>query len=71
MVKLRQKVKFDPFKGIRSYGVAVGDIEVVGTVVYINFTHRWFEVSYPPADGNVKTSFKFDEVGKNVFIVQE
>ena len=70
MIKLRQKVRFDPFKGIRSYGVSVGEVEVEGTVVYINFAHRWFEVEYPTADGKVKTSFKFDDIGDLVTIVK-
>lgn len=70
MIKLRQKVRFDPFKGIRSYGIGVGEIEVEGTVVYINFEHRWFEVEYPTADGKVKTAFKFDDVGDLVKIVK-
>lgn len=71
MIKLGQEVEFDPFAGIRLCGLSDTRTIVTGKVIYINAPHRWFEVEYPTADGKVKTSFKFDEIGKAVTIVEE
>jgi hypothetical protein len=65
MVKVGQKVRFDPFYGMKGYGVEVCREEVTGTVVMINHKHKWFLVAY----GNNRTSFRFDDIGELVTIV--
>ena len=64
MIKVGQKVKFDPFDTIRGYGVEVCHGEVVGTVVDVNYEHKWFSVQY----GKLRTSFKFCDIDDKVHI---
>lgn len=58
-VRIGQTVIFDPFKGHRCYGSADLHVKIVGTVIYINYEHRWFSVQY---DGNKRMSFNFNDV---------
>lgn len=56
---------FDPFGYIQSFGSTdVKGKKVTGTVIYVNKPHKWFLVEY----GDVRTSFKFWEVGTAVTI---
>lgn len=68
MVKIGQKVRFDPFETIT--GFASGDSKgklVTGTVVMVNTAHRWFCVEY--GDLGLRTSFFFDDIGKAVEVI--
>ncbi len=66
MVKVGQKVQFDPF----SYSIGYGSDgcrgkKVIGKVVYVNYAHGWFSVDY---EGQ-RFSFKFCELGDTVKVV--
>lgn len=67
MVCVDDKVKFDPFEFITGFGVSdyKGNY-VTGTVVSVNYGHKWFSVEYGcPA---LRTSFNFCDIGKSVKI---
>ncbi len=64
-VVIGQKVRFDPFYDIT--GFASEDFRggrVRGTVVYVNYPHKWFSVEY--GKPKARTSFKFCDIGKFV-----
>jgi hypothetical protein len=66
MVVVGDTVCFDPFEEITGFGSNdnKGNI-VAGTVVFVNYDHKWFSVEY----GNKqRTSFKFCDIGKAVKI---
>ena len=69
MIKMNQKVEFDPFAGIHFAGIPNEREVVTGTVRYINKLHHWFSVEYGDDEGKRRISFKFDDIGKNVNIV--
>lgn len=66
-IETGQKVRFDPFSHIQSFGSS--DIKgrfVTGTIVYVNKRNKWFSVEYgSPA---LRTSFKFCDIGNGVTI---
>lgn len=67
MVKVGQKVRFDPFGAIT--GFASEDNRgrmLTGTVVMVNVPHKWFSVEY--GDPKMRTSFKFCDIGQVVTI---
>jgi hypothetical protein len=66
-ISVGQKVRFDPFKGIKGFdiGAFLGNV-VTGTVVMVNEPHQWFSVEY--GDPKMLTSFKFSDIGKDVLI---
>lgn len=67
MIKVGQKVRFDPLSHIT--GFASGDCRgnyVTGTVVYVNYPHKWFSVWY--GTPKARASFKFCEIGTAVTI---
>lgn len=65
MVKVGQKVRFDPFYCASGMGAeAVRGNPVTGTVVYINWAHDWFSVEY--GEPKQMASFKFFDIGKDV-----
>lgn len=67
MVKVGQKVRFDPLCCVTGFSAeAVRGNLVTGTVVYVNELHNWFSVEY----GNPKqrASFKFCDIGQGVKI---
>ncbi len=67
MIKVGQKVRFDPFAEVMGFGIEEnrGDY-VTGTVVAVYPRGQWFSVEY----GNpiARTSFKFCDIGKEVKI---
>lgn len=67
MIEIGQKVRFDFFDQVNFGGYTEVDTERVGTVTEIHEEHRWFSVEY---DGPRRISFKFDDIGKSVFIVE-
>ena len=68
MVCVGQKVIFRMYKGVEFLNLIfqVGDV-IEGTVIEINDEHKWFRVEYGP--NNLKTCFKFCDIGKRVEIV--
>ena len=64
MIKVGQKVRFDPFESLTGNDIDTIRKKVTGTVVYINAKHRWFSVVY--GNGRFHISFHFCEIGKKV-----
>ena len=65
MVIIGDTVEFDPFETIT--GFASDDCRgnyVTGTVVYVNYEHKWFSVEY--GDPKARTSFNFCDIGTAV-----
>ena len=72
MVVIDDKVIFDPFKQIT--GFASEDSKgklVLGTVVMVNYEHKWFAVEYECGGEKQRTSFKFSQIGKDVLVCGE
>ena len=69
MITVGQKVKFDPFQHVGGYGTSdLLGTKVTGTVVEVHEDHRWFSVEY--GDPKQRTSFLFDDIGKDVKILK-
>lgn len=65
MIKVGQKVRFDPFKELKGFGAEDNRGKMVtGTVVMVNYEHKWFSVEY--GDPKMRTSFKFCDIGSVV-----
>ena len=64
MIKVGQRVRFNPFSSVKDPVERI-QASTVGTVVWINVPHQWFSVRY---GNNQRTSFKFCEIGQNVHI---
>lgn len=65
MVTVDDKVTFDPFAEVT--GFASEDNKgnfVTGSVVYVNYEHKWFSVEY--GNPKTRTSFKFCDIGTAV-----
>jgi hypothetical protein len=57
-------VRFDALAAVKS-GVEKAKADTTGTVVFINERHKWFSVAHSE---NQRISFKFSEIGQNVFL---
>jgi hypothetical protein len=67
MVRVGQKVKFDPAAYVTGHGAAEERGKIVtGVVVYVNTHHKWFSVEY--SEHKLRTSFKFCDIGDKVQI---
>lgn len=67
MVIIGQKVRFDPLRDVSGFGAAdVRGKFVTGTVVYVNYGHRWFSVEY--GEHKQRISFNFPDIGNVVTI---
>lgn len=67
MVKVGQKVRFDPYGYVEGFGsLDIRGNEVVGIVVLVNHKHRWFSVVY--GEPQQRTSFLFSDIGEAVTI---
>ena len=67
MIRVGQKVRFDPFKEIAGFGSNDNRGKpVTGTVVMVNVPHKWFSVEY--GNPKARASFKFCDIGKVVNI---
>ena len=68
MVFVNDRVRFDPFKGISGFASDSSRGKyVIGTVVYVNYGHKWFSVEYGcPA---MRTSFNFADIGRVVKVI--
>lgn len=64
MIKVGQRVVFDPYKEIKGFDKEAYSREVIGEVVYVNFPHRWFGVVW--GNPKLRTSFKFSSIGEEV-----
>lgn len=71
MIKSGQKVRIDPFKDMRTYGMSMTTGLVDGVVKYVHPTHCWFNVEYGDSEGKRLISYKFDEIGKSVRLVKD
>lgn len=69
MIKVGQKVRFNPYHGVKQSGFGVENDVAEGVVHYVHPTNRWFNIKYNGGDGPMLTGFKFDDIGKNVKIV--
>ena len=68
-VKIGDKVRFNPFKGINTTGFsAAKTVRVIGTVIEIYPEHGWFAVRYKLGGVKQRTSFNFSDIGVNVRI---
>jgi hypothetical protein len=68
MVKVGQKVRFDPLDFITGMGSeAVRGNQVTGTVVMVHEDHKWFSVEY--GNPKTRTSFKFCDIGQAVKVI--
>ena len=64
MIKVGQKVRFDPFECLSGAGSEGIRRKVSGTVDLVNSKHRWFSVIYD--EGKSRISFCFADIGKTV-----
>ena len=64
MIQVGQKVRFDALYGVKQ-SIEKVSAPTVGTVAYVNEPHKWFSVQYGE---NQRTSFKFFEIGQNVYL---
>ena len=64
MIKVGQKVRFDPFESLTGNDIDTIRKRVTGTVVFVNMKHRWFSVAYDK--GRSRISFHFADIGKKV-----
>ena len=67
MIKLGQKVRFDPLEGMLFYGADSFRTTVTGVITAIYKAHRWFLVEY--GEKKIRMAFKFDDVGETVNFV--
>ena len=67
LIKVGQKVIFNPFEDIRGYGIQMVSENVVGVVNLVNKEHQWFSVEY--GDPKQRICFKFDDIGVKVTLV--
>lgn len=69
MITVDTKVRFDPFEKITGFSSDLNRGNyVTGSVVYVNYPHRWFSVEYGDKQ---RTSFGFSEIGKEVKVVND
>lgn len=66
MIRVGQKVTFDPYLEITGFGVEACRKQVTGVVVEVYEDHKWFSVVY--GDPKQRTSFNFADIGKTVTV---
>lgn len=67
MVKVGQKVRFDPYGHIDGFGCTdIRGNEVTGTIVMVNYKHGWFSVEY--GEPKQRISFNFVDIGEAVTV---
>ena len=65
MVRVGQRVRFDPYEYITGYcSDFIRGTKVNGTIVMVNEERRWFSVEY--GDPKARASFKFCDIGERV-----
>lgn len=65
--KVGQKVKFDPFKHIRTYGYTRTSKDVEGTIIEVCRDHKWISVEYGEPPNTFRTSFKFHDLNRDFY----
>lgn len=69
MIKVGQKVRFDPLASVCGDGAKEFRGETIdGTVVYVNEPHKWFSVEYMKAGLKFRHSFNFADIGGAVTV---
>ncbi len=69
LIEVGQKVRFDPFTEITGFASDSNrGNKVTGTVVMVNELHKWFSVEYSCGGVKQRTSFKFSQIGEDVWI---
>ena len=67
MIKVGQKVRFDPFEYLTGFGASDNRGNyVIGTVVMVNEQNQWFSVEYE--NPKMRASFKFCDIGEAVTV---
>lgn len=67
MLRIGQKVKFDPFDSLTGFSSKDNrGKDATGTVIYINRPHKWFLVEHSTRRAKVRQAFKFSQIGKEV-----
>ena len=69
MIKLGQKVLFNPFDGTKVLGCMDDDSAVIGEVTYINDENQWFQITY--GKHNLRRCYKFSDIGTDVEIIRD
>ena len=67
VIKVGQKVKFDPFESLS--GFASKDNRgknAIGTVVFVNKAHKWFLIEHECRRAKIRQAFKFSQIGREV-----
>lgn len=62
MIRVGQKVQFDPYAEMHSYATASLHSTVTGKVIYVHPTHRYFTAEYDVGDSKFKISFNFKDL---------
>ena len=69
LVVVDDKVRFDPFKAITGFASEDNKGKMVtGTVVLVNYENKWFSAEYECGGVKQRISFKFSQLGKDVWI---
>jgi hypothetical protein len=69
MIKVGQKIRFDPFHGVGSYGLGACHKKVEGTVTMVYPEHRYFTAEYEMGERKFLISFNFVDVyGEKAFV---
>ena len=68
IIKLGQKVKFNPFEGTKVMG-SMDDTEVIGEVTHINEEKQWFQITY--GKHKLRRCYKFSDIGTEVQIIED
>ena len=69
MIKVGQRVQFNPFKDIRQNGFGNTSDIVEGIVHFVHPTHGWFNIEYDGGAGMQLLGFRFDDIDKAVKII--
>lgn len=68
MVKVGQRVRFDPYSYVTGWGSESFRGKMVkGTVVMVNEPHKWFSVEF--GEPKSRISFKFCDMGQVVSLI--
>jgi hypothetical protein len=62
MIKVGQKVRFDPWSSLNITGINDVRGVVVGTIVEVYYEHRYFRTEYTVNNVKYHMSFKFNDV---------
>ena len=68
MVVVEQRVRFDAFENVKT-GIERLSLMVTGIVYEVNYEHKVFHVAYTVGKNELRTSFKFCDIGTKVRVV--